>query len=1093
MGCRPRVCRCGDVRGPDPQPIGFICDVGTCREQCDVAFCPNCGRPVPAQARFCPNCAGPITEPAQTSEERKLATVLFADLVGSTELASSQDPERTRVLLNRFYDAMAAEITYAGGTVEKFVGDAVMAAFGAPAALEDHAERALHAALSMQRRLEELFGDSLSLRIGVNTGDVVVGRPREGSSFVTGDAVNVAARLEQAAEPGEILVGERTAAAVGGAFELDEPSTVAAKGKGGGVACRRLVRALSLMRPRGVGGLGHAFVGREREFGSLHQAYARVVQQQHPQLVTIVGEAGIGKTTLIREFWEWLSSQSPEPNRRTGRCLSYGMGATYLPLGEIVREHFGLLESDPPESVRRRLGEREILGLTLGLEAPADLHPLAARDRLRQAWVAFLEELVSEQPAVVLVEDLHWADEGLLELIEAGLHDVSGPLLLLGTARPEFVPRRDGDVLRLEALSDSDAAHMIEELIPTVLPTAVRGLVIDRAEGNPFFVEELVRTLIDQGVLERRNGNWTAHELSGEVVVPDTVQAVLAARIDLLAPADKAALQAAAVIGRTFWSGPLYELLEDVEPDLRALEERDFIRHRSGSSLLGEREFVIKHALTREVAYRSLPTVKRARLHARFAAWLERAGEGRDEHVALLAHHYAEAVRPEDVDLAWHGAGDELGRLRGLAVLWLRRAASLAEGRYEIEDAVSLLRQAAELEADPSALVEIWRDIGHAYVISYNAVAFASAMEHAIELASDEPTIAELYAELAFQAIARAGMWGVAPEADVVEGWVERALELAQPGSATRAKALVARAYSDYGKSPEPAIEAFRIAEELGDLALGSYAFDAQSLRAFREGASVEALEWQRKRVALIDEIYDPDHRADIYFSATGPAIAAAHFEEARRYADSLTEIVRELSPHHRLHGAAVQVMVAELLGDWDAVGRLQPRVEEAVARNAGTPCVLEGRTLLVCALACAYRGDDEDAHRLEVEADAHRMTGYGTTQDTPRIRLALLRDDLDAAASLLGDPGIRRSNWSYLSAVATHLDALAALGDRARVEPFASEFLQPNTYLEPFALRALGLVREDLALMERALGRFEEFGLEWHAARTRALLQSIQ
>ena len=377
-----------------------------------MAFCPNCGRPVPADARFCPGCGNPLSSPAEPSEERKLATVLFADLVGSTELAGSQDPERTRALLNRFYDAMAAEIDGAGGTVEKFVGDAVMAAFGAPAAQEDHAERALHAALSMQRRLDELFGDSLSLRIGVNTGDVVVGQPREGSSFVTGDAVNVAARLEQAAEPGEILVGERTAAAVRGAFEFDEPTTVEAKGKAGGVACRRLVRALSLMRPRGVGGLRRAFVGRERELEALQAAYGRVRDEARPRLVTIMGEAGVGKTTLVRELWQWLGSQSPEPLRRTGRCLPYGQGITYCPLGEVVREHLGLLESDPPETVRRRLGPHEILGMTLGLEAPSDLHPLAARDRLHQAWVGFLEELVAERPAVVLVEDLHWARRG---------------------------------------------------------------------------------------------------------------------------------------------------------------------------------------------------------------------------------------------------------------------------------------------------------------------------------------------------------------------------------------------------------------------------------------------------------------------------------------------------------------------------------------------------------------------------------------------------------------------------------------------------------------------------------------------------------
>ena len=552
-----------------------------------MGFCPKCGQSAPAAALFCPSCGNPISEPTQLTEERKLATVLFADLVGSTALADSQDAERTRSLLNRFYDAMATEITDTGGTIEKFVGDAVMAAFGAPAAQEDHAERALHAALSMQRRLEELFGGALSLRIGVNTGDVVAGQPRVGSSFVTGDAVNVAARLEQAAGPGEILVGERTVAAVLGAFEFDEPATVAAKGKADGVACRRLVRALSLMRPRGVGGLRHAFVGRERELEALQQAYGRAVEARQPCLVTIMGDAGIGKTTLIRELWEWLGSQSPEPLRRAGRCISYGAGITYLPLGEIVREHLGLTESDSPETVRRRLGQHDVLGMTLGLEAPADLHPLVARERLRRAWVAFLEELAADQPAVVLIEDLHWAEQALLDLLEGALHDARGPLLVLATARPELVHTRptwgrgrEADTLWLEVLSSSDAARMVDELVPAVLPAAVRKVIVERAEGNPFFVEELVRTLIDQGVLERLNGGWTARDLPDDFVVPDTVQAVLAARIDLLEPAEKAALQAAAVIGRTFWAGPVNELLEDVEADLDVLEERDFIRHR---------------------------------------------------------------------------------------------------------------------------------------------------------------------------------------------------------------------------------------------------------------------------------------------------------------------------------------------------------------------------------------------------------------------------------------------------------------------------------------------------------------------------------
>jgi class 3 adenylate cyclase len=315
--------------------------------------------------------------------ERKLVTVLFADLVGSTSRAGVTDPERTRALLERFYDAMAEEVERAGGTIEKFAGDAVMAAFGAPSAHEDHAERALHAALAMQRRLAESFDGELELRIGVSTGDVVVGEARSGSSFVSGDAVNVAARLEQAAAPGEILIGERTAAAVRGAFELDEPSVIEAKGKPEGIVARRVVRALSLMRPRGVGGLEHAFVGRDRDVERLLAEYRAALELREPRLVTVLGDAGVGKTRLVRELWQRLAEETPEPLRRAGRCLSYGTGTAYWALAEALREHLGLLESDAPEVALDRLRGREILGLTLGLDVARDLHPLAARDRFQ--------------------------------------------------------------------------------------------------------------------------------------------------------------------------------------------------------------------------------------------------------------------------------------------------------------------------------------------------------------------------------------------------------------------------------------------------------------------------------------------------------------------------------------------------------------------------------------------------------------------------------------------------------------------------------------------------------------------------------------
>ena len=384
---------------------------------------------------------------------------------------------------------------------------------------------------------------------------------------------------------------------------------------------------------------------------------------------------------------------------------------------------------------------------------------------------------------------------------------------------------------------------------------------------------------------------------------------------------------------------------------------------------------------------------------------------------------------------------------------------------------------------------EIWREIGHAHAIYFDGKAFSAAMQRAIELANGDLTTADLYAELAFQALVRWGMWGVTPDAVLVEGWIGRALELARPDSTARAKALIARCYSDYEKSPELASEARRIAERLGDPVVRSYGYDVQALTAFAAGDYADALKWTRRRLGLVDMVKDPDHQADMYFLAMPPAVACGRFDEARHYTVSNAKITNELSPHHRLHGVVGSLMLEELLGNWNAVSALQQRVEEAVSANAGTPCVFDARSLLVCALARAHLGDDEEARRLEHEAKARMMTGYGTVLDTPRLQLALVRHDLAAVKSLLGEPGVRRSNFPYLSSMATYMDGLAALGERARVEAEGSRLLQPSTYLEPFALRALGIVRENASLVERAADRFDAFGLDWHAARTRALL----
>jgi class 3 adenylate cyclase len=1035
-------------------------------------------------------------------DERKLATVVFADLASSTELAGAEDPERVRALLERFYDAMAAEVETAGGTVEKFAGDAVMAAFGAPDALEDHAERALHAALAMQRRLTELFGERLALRIGVNTGEVVVGRPREGSSFVTGDPVNVAARLEQAAAPGEILVGERTVAFVRGAFEFDEPTVVEAKGKPGGVACRRLGRALSLMRPRGVGSLQTAFVGREHELETLGEAYRRIVAEGRPHLVTVLGEAGVGKTRLAREFWTWLATEAPapEPLRRTGRCLHYGHGITYWALGEILKEHFEVLESDEPESVLRRLAGREILGLTLGLDVAGDRHPLVARDRLHEAWVTLADELTAARPTVVLVEDLHWAEDELLDLLELLLRAVNGPLLLVATARPELLDQRPGwggarraaTTIELEPLSAVDTGRMLNDLLASELPEHVREVIVERGEGNPFFVEELLATLIDRGILARKNGSWTADKLPPDFAVPDTIQAVLAARIDLLPAAEKAALQAASVIGRVFWPGPVYELVPEVAPDFRVLEERDFVRRRGGSSIPGETEFVFKHQLTREVAYGSLPKARRAPLHGAFAGWLERFGAGRDEHAPLLAHHYAEAVRPEDADLAWASAPDELESLRQHAVAWLRRAADLALGRYEIPETLALLDRALALAGDDRTKIEILQRVARAHEFNYDMEPFHRALEEALALAPEREVAADIYADLAHYGHGRAYMWKEPPPAELSERWLATAQELAEPGSEARGFALLARALAEPETEAgvEAAAEALAVGEALAHPRLVLHACEAQTLVASAAGRFEEACAWaDRARRAQVAES-DPGWRAHQYFLSGFVYLRAARIAEVPRFAAEFDRLVLQLTPHDEMHAVALHAVLASTRGRWQELRELRDRAEAASAANTETPCQFNWRSLLVCALGLAQLGDERQARELEERARAGALVAGPAEREPALLRLALLRGDLAEAERILERLPTEVDPWG-LDAAAARLDALVALGDRARVEAEAAPYLESASYTHPFALRSLGIVQGRRDLVEQALAAFAAQGLDQHVSETHDLLKA--
>ncbi|HMN98038.1 MAG TPA: adenylate/guanylate cyclase domain-containing protein [Miltoncostaeaceae bacterium] len=1036
--------------------------------------CAACGQPLPPAARFCPQCAAPVEAAGSRPEERKVATVLFADLVGSTALADEQDPERTRIFLSRFYDAMAEEIANGGGTLDKFLGDGVLAAFGAPLAVEDHAERAVRSALAMRERVHGLFGPTVALRVGVNTGELIVGDDRRTGSLLTGDAVNVAARLEQAAASNEILVGERTVRACRDGFVFTPGRAVPLKGKSAAVICRALLGAAAPVPPR------RTVVGRDRELGVLQEALTAVARSGTPRIVTLLGDPGIGKSAIVEEFARAVRGPPDATPVHVGRCRPLGRGTPFPALGDIVRAHLGIGADAPPEAVAGQLGKRWALGLPLGLEPPDGVHPLAVQGRLRTDWRSLCRDLTRDGPAVVVVEDLQWAEEVLIELLEDVGGGDGGPLMVIATARREGLDRLPAGSALLEVggLPADEAASLVAELAQAGLADATRDAIVQRADGNPLFLGELARNAAERGA-------------GGDPMLPDTVQAVTAARVDLLEPVQKAAVHAAAVIGRTFWRGAVSELLNGSVPDLAALEKRGLVAAHPRSRLRGEVEYEISHAVIREVAYESIPRASRARLHARFAAWLEARAERPAEHATTLAHHYAEAVRPEHADLAWAHDAPQLATLRRSARRWLRVAASAATARFELSTAIAFLERFLALTPagdDDEERTEVLGELGRAHALRFDGRAFRHALEDAIRAAPDALRAGELSAELAFQTLVRAGMWNPPPGSDEVETWVREALATDGVSEAGRARALIARGYSDDAKPAAAVAAAVTAADASGDVTLRSYAADLRASRELARGDARAAHQLYVERVALARGISDPDHLADIHMGAIAPALAAGRLASAHAHARELERITRGLSDHHRVHSVAATLEIELMLGDWEAVRALQERVEATVGANVGTPCSLNPRSLLVCAIACLRTGEDAEAGRLERAASEYGLTGFGTVIETPRLRLALLRGEHEAARSLLGRPAIRRTNWVYLWSMATYLDALSILHDARRLELEATPLTATSGYLAPFALRALGVVRGDDSLLATAESRFVQLGLDRHAAATRSV-----
>ncbi len=612
-----------------------------------------------------------------SAEERKVVSVLFADLVDFVRRGDQLDPEDLRALLAPYYARLRAELESFGGTVEKFIGDAVMAVFGAPVAHEDDAERAVRAGLRILEAIEELNearpDSELAVRAAVTTGEALVAlhaRPEQGESIVTGDVVNTASRLQGAAPSGALVADESTYRATRDFIEYEALEPVTVKGKTETIPIWRARAALSRLGPQRREGGATPFVGREHELAVLKEAYARALREPTIQLVTLVGEPGVGKSRLIAEFRAFVLDEPVSVVWRLGRCLPYGEAVTFWALGEIVKEQAGVLESDDAEKASEKLAEA-VRGVVAEPSEhdwfQARLAPLAGayepaaaaeRSELFTAWRRFLEELASSAPLVLVFEDLHWADEPMLEFVEHLVDWSAGvPLLVACTARPELYERRAGwgggtrnaTTLSLSPLTTEETARLVAALLPeAVLPAETQSTLLERSGGNPLYAEEFVRMLTDRGVLERR-GHVFEIASSAQIAVPETLQALIAARLDTLPAERKSLLQAAAVVGRAFWSGAVASVSgvapDAVEEALHELARKEFVRRVRTSSVQGEEEYSFWHALVREVAYRQIPRAARAAKHLSAAEWIERlAGDRVTDYAELLAHHYDRAL-----------------------------------------------------------------------------------------------------------------------------------------------------------------------------------------------------------------------------------------------------------------------------------------------------------------------------------------------------------------------------------------------------------------------------------------------------------------
>jgi class 3 adenylate cyclase len=857
------------------------------------------------------------------SEERRVVTILFSDVTGSTAMGESSDPEDVRAILGRYY-AIAREVIGAhGGTVEKFIGDAVMAVFGIPQAHGDDAERALVAALALREAVaNDVQTAALALRIGVNTGEVVAAKRSDTADFlVTGDAVNVAARLQQHAEPGAIMVGERTRRAVTG-FSFGEERSLEVKGKREAIeAAALLERKSSLRAPLG------AFVGRAHDLAQLDLVSRRAFAERRPQLVTITAPAGTGKSRLVEEFARRMDGA----RMATAQCLPYGAAVTFIPLRGLVRDLLGAETADdihsrvnqafldagqPPEDAARLT---TMIAATLGDEARDERRD---RDEVFGAWRLLLEAMAVKGPLVAVFEDLHWASDTLLDLVEhMTLSRVTAPLVIFALARPELIDRkpqwgggrRNFSSIALEPLDETETRALVAGITDGA-SGAIAERIVERSGGNPFFAGELARAYRER----RSEGTRDA-----DIVLPDTVHATVLARIDGLSPDERQILELAAVVGRTARAATIHALLpERDEPAIarlmEALAQRDMLVPQGADT------YTFRHIVIREVAYATLPRAQRVKVHLRLARWLEEAtSNAPNERAELVAYHYRQAIAlspggrvPEGLEVA-----------RVVAVL--ERAARAASSLGAVREAGEQLREAIRLAA-PSDHLRLLELRGDVLLFGSDAIeTFAEAFRLWSATPGGDPLVG---ARLLAKELGIAGRWvGSLARPLSQEEFAQleaQAQRLAPADEDIGHMLMLARAFAILRwPAPEEVLReiregvqrAYEYAQRRDDADAMSVALDAlAAILRFGYGEFEKAFDVTMKRLPLAPKLTILE-RADTVAILAWDLTLAGRYEEVVASFPQWRRILRPGEPEYIMsHCVSWVVYAAMLCGQWD-------------------------------------------------------------------------------------------------------------------------------------------------------------------------------